>query len=114
MSEKRDEAKSTLATVKSAILTGCAVGRLGIGDIADDCGLTIRTLQRRLAQQQTTFSDVREQLICAEAERLLEQSEYRIEEIALRVGYTDPSHFSRAFRRWTGSSPRQYRNHRKS
>jgi AraC-like DNA-binding protein len=41
--------------------------------------------------------------------RRLEQGEMQITQVALQLGYADPSHFVRAFRRWTGQTPGEFR-----
>ena len=43
------------------------------------------------------------------ATTLLEQREMQVTEVALQLGYADPSHFVRAFRRWTGQAPGEFR-----
>ncbi len=75
---------------------------------ADIAGLSPRTLQRRLADEELTY---RELLLVTRHETaidLLENTEHTITEIATLLGYSDPSHFARAFRRRAGVSPREY------
>lgn len=64
-----------------------------------------RTLKRRLAEQGTTFSDVVDDVRRREALLLLDDRRLSVDEIALRLGYSDTANFSRAFRRWTGRTP---------
>ncbi len=45
------------------------------------------------------------------ATRLLADAEIRITDIGMALGYADSAHFSRAFKRWAGVTPREYRNH---
>lgn len=73
-------------------------------------GIAVRTLQRRLRQDGLTYSELVERVRHEEACRLLQGGSRSIAEIAVRLGYSDPSHFSRAFRRWQGISPRDYRS----
>lgn len=72
-------------------------------------GVTARELQRELNQRGITFSD----LLTAAREELamhyLEESDMPLTEIALNLGYSELSAFSRAFRNWTGTSPQRYR-----
>lgn len=72
-------------------------------------GVSVRTLQRRLAENGLSF----EQLLRADrlrmAVRYLEQTNARVLDIALDLGYSDHAHFTRAFRRWTGLTPLEYR-----
>lgn len=80
-----------------------------IDGIAAQLGLTRRTLQRRLDDAGTTFSAV---LAAARRERavaLVAATAVPLTEVAFRLGYQDPAHFTRAFRRWTGLAPSAYR-----
>jgi AraC-like DNA-binding protein len=76
---------------------------------AEISGTSVRTLQRTLAQCNTTYSKVVEQARVDAASMLLERSKTKIIDVAYAVGYEDPSHFSRAFRRLKGRSPRAFR-----
>ena len=77
--------------------------------VAELCGLSKRTLARRLQQSGTSLSAEIAALRRARAERLLADPELAVAEVGARVGYPDPAVFSRAFRRWTGISPGAYR-----
>ena len=70
--------------------------------------ISVRTLQRRLHRHGLTYSALVERVRHEEACRLLQEHGKSIAEIAVRLGYSDPSHFSRAFRRWEGVSPRAH------
>lgn len=75
-------------------------------------GMSLRNLQRRLQQEGTTY---RETLNCTRQEiarTYLEERRASVTEIAFRLGFSDSNSFSRAFRRWTGLSPRAYAHHR--
>ncbi|SFL41558.1 AraC-type DNA-binding protein [Methylobacterium pseudosasicola] len=74
--------------------------------LCDRLGLTRRTLQRRLEAQGTSFAKIRGQVLITRAEALLRTPGLPIGEIAYQLGYSDPAHFSRAFRQATGQSPR--------
>lgn len=80
--------------------------------IAAKLGMTRRTMQRRLDEQGTTFSVLLDGMLKDRATFLVASGMHPITEIALRLGYADPAHFSRAFKRWTGVSPRAYRHRR--
>jgi AraC-like DNA-binding protein len=71
-------------------------------------GLSVRTLQRRLASSGRTWTDVVDSVRRDEAVRLL-ASPAPIVEIAARLGYREQTSFTRAFRRWTGSTPANWR-----
>jgi len=70
---------------------------------------SVRTLQRRLSDLGLTYSDLVARARFDAAAKLLADSNAPIIEIALATGYSDPSHFARAFRRLAGVTPRQYR-----
>ena len=72
-------------------------------------GVSVRTLQRRLHRHGLTYSVLVERVRHEEACRFLRANGRSIAEIAVRLCYSDPSHFSRAFRRWEGVCPRSYR-----
>lgn len=76
---------------------------------AKDLGLSARTLQRKLAATSVSFRQIRDAAARSVAEQLLRDPERTVEEIAERVGYTSRSAFERAFTRWTGVTPAQWR-----
>lgn len=90
---------------RQAVMTDC----FSSSEISAALGLQERTLQRRLKQLGTTF---REQLDAARkdvSEELLEGTSLPVGEIATAVGYSDSSTFIRAFRRWSGTNPSEWR-----
>jgi AraC-like DNA-binding protein len=68
-----------------------------------------RTLRRRLADEGTSFMQLREEACRGLACQLLEGTRMPANEIAAQIGYSNPSAFTRAFRRWTGIGPAQWR-----
>jgi AraC-like DNA-binding protein len=84
--------------------------RLGIDLAASLCSISKRSLQRRLAECGTTYSDALARARFDVASSLLADPEKRVIDIASRLGYGDSSNFSRAFRRYAGVSPRKYRS----
>lgn len=72
-------------------------------------GLSVRTLQRRLEQCGIDFDALRDETRRSEALQLIASGRYSATEIAYMVGYSDPAHFTRAFKRWTGSPPSRFR-----
>ncbi|SHH04567.1 transcriptional regulator, AraC family [Hydrocarboniphaga daqingensis] len=76
--------------------------------------LSTRTLKRRLAEQNTSFGDLLDEVRKRDSLQWLVESERSIDDIAQRVGYADPSNFRRAFQRWTGLSPSAYRERQRS
>lgn len=80
--------------------------------VAEALHLSPRTLRRRLAELGTSFQMILEQLRRGRAVELLLHSTLSVEQISSELGYLDPSNFGRAFRRWMGQSPREYRTTR--
>ncbi len=80
-----------------------------IETMAEITGLSVRSLQRRLALCGLTHVQIVDKTRYRAAARLLEDPGNRITDIGLDLGYADSAHFSRAFRRWAGVSPREYR-----
>jgi len=62
-----------------------------------------------MARKGVTFGELLDQIRQQRAMRLIEDDGIRFAEIAQDVGYSDSAHFNRAFHRWTGISPSQYR-----
>tara|TARA_R110000850_G_scaffold49695_7_gene122444 strand:- start:17624 stop:18634 length:1011 start_codon:yes stop_codon:yes gene_type:complete len=77
--------------------------------IAREIGLSERTLYRRLADEGLTFRDVLGQAQSALAQELLRDGDASIAEIAFLTGFSEQSTFSRAFKRWVGQAPAQFR-----
>ncbi|HCM05729.1 MAG TPA: hypothetical protein DIC30_06930 [Oceanospirillales bacterium] len=68
-----------------------------------------RTMNRQLAQLNTSYQHTLDEARREKAIELLDNTNFSIEEISINLGYNDPSNFGRAFRRWLGQSPRAYR-----
>ncbi len=84
-------------------------GQAGLEYVALIMGLSGRTLERRLRHEGLSFRSVMDEARLQYARELLASPDARLSEIALLLGYSEQSAFSRAFRRWTGSSPARYR-----
>ncbi len=76
--------------------------------IAQKLGVSLRTLSRALAEEGTSYRDILEEVREILARSYLRDSTSTIGEIALRLGFSDTSAFSRAFRRWTDQAPTEY------
>ena len=69
-------------------------------------------LQQKLATLDTSFQDLLNQIRQSLAMDYMEQSRVSITEMSFLLGFSDTSSFTRAFRRWTGKSPRDFRRER--
>ncbi len=83
-----------------------------IETVAEIAGVSVRSLQRRLSENGSSYSRVVDQARYQAASRLLRESDTRITDIAIDLGYTDSAHFTRAFKRWAGITPSEYRRQR--
>lgn len=77
--------------------------------VARELRIARRTLQRRLAAAETSYTDLVNEARLELAARLLRNRDRSIASIAFSAGFANHSGFSRAFHRWTGMTPRQYR-----
>jgi AraC-like DNA-binding protein len=99
--------------VRRHIIADLASGLLTKQGVADKMHMSPRNLQLKLAANDTTFQDTLDNTRQNLAAGYIEQSHLAITEIAYLLGFSDASNFTRAFRRWHGVSPRQYRVQRK-
>ena len=102
------DAGGWLAGVRESVALGVCDGPPSIAATAARLGLSVRTLQRRLGTHAVVYKrlvdDVRREL----ALRYLADGKNDLTEIAFLVGYSELSAFDRAFRRWTGSTPKAH------
>ncbi|MEI6412421.1 MAG: AraC family transcriptional regulator [Bacteroidota bacterium] len=75
--------------------------------IADKMNLSTRSLQRKLQADSTSFQQVLDSVKQELAMNMLQDKNLTVNEIAYRLGYAEPSVFRRAFKKWTGFSPRK-------
>jgi AraC-like DNA-binding protein len=85
-------------------------GRTDIAFVAEIAGISTRTLQRRLMLSGSSYSQIVQEARFALARSRLDDPGMKIIDVAMMVGYESPQHFTRAFRRFTGITPSQYRS----
>lgn len=76
---------------------------------ANQLFMTSRTLMRRLKEEGTTFQKVKDLVRRDRAIYYLTQKNIAVTEVAERIGYSDPTVFARAFKSWTGKTPRDFK-----
>jgi AraC-like DNA-binding protein len=96
------------ASLRELIRLGLLGGRPDRGWVAARLGTSVRTMQRRLRQHDVSFAHVVRETILGEAIEMLRKS-LSITEVAMQLGYSDPAHFTRAFRRQFGMTPGEWR-----
>jgi AraC-like DNA-binding protein len=98
-----------VAQVRAAIAQSLSGGVPRVAGIARDLGLSARSLHRRLEDHGTSFQALTEDTRRDLARGLLRQDAHALAEIAFLTGFSDQSAFTRAFRRWTGTTPGTWR-----
>lgn len=106
---KDDPADPLLLRLKQSILQHLPEGEVTIDKMAGKLNVSRRTLQRRLADRETNFLHILQEVRAGVALRYLSDSRLSITEIAFLLGYADQGSFSSAFKSWQGVSPREYR-----
>ena len=77
--------------------------------IAEQPGLSLRTLHRRLAAEGQSYQEILSNLRRSVAIEFLENTRLQIDQVAERIGFSDAVSFRKAFKKWTGCSPSDYR-----
>lgn len=95
--------------VRAAIRDQLGRGDLSLRAIARRLATSTRSLQRHLELEGIAYHDLMETTRSAEAQAHLRDHRLSVSEVAARVGFVQPSSFTRAFLRWTGQTPRAYR-----
>jgi AraC-like DNA-binding protein len=98
-----------LDRVRTAIAESLRGGDVGIGDTARRAGLSVRSLQRALAAEGYTHTQVLDEVRHVLAVAYLSSTIPSLSEVAYMLGFSEPSAFHRAFRRWTGKTPLESR-----
>lgn len=92
------------------ILSRMSEDEITLASAAHFFGVSERTLQRRLAELDTTLNELRDGMRRRLAEKLMAETALSATEVSYRLGYSAPSVFTRSFHRWFGTTPREYRS----
>ena len=98
-----------VAETKTAIAQALSEGTPRMADIAKSLGLSARSFHRRLAEFGVSFQTLTEDTRRDLAEGLLRDDQYSLAEVAFLTGFSEQSSFTRAFKRWLGTTPATYR-----
>jgi len=96
--------------VRRALARRIAGGDSRIGSVARELATSARTLQRRLAEQGSSYQSLVKLARCEAAEQYLSDRSLSIAEISYLLGYSEPSALHRAFKRWKGTTPQAFRD----
>ena len=97
------------AKVEARLEAALESGDVGIERIARELGCSRQTLYRRLKAEGTTYERLLDGLRRRLALRFIREQGLSVKDSAYRLGFSDPAAFSRAFKRWTGTSPSDMR-----
>lgn len=95
--------------VRSALIELMPLGITTLDGVAHSLAMPPRTLQYKLNQQGTTLQELRDKIREDLARQYLQYSRQPFTQIAYSLGFSDPAHFNRAFKRWSGETPTAFR-----
>lgn len=107
--EELEKSKTTRGRVEHLLMPILHKGEAGIDAIAGKMAMSRQTLYRNLKAEGTTFERLLDDLRRRLALDYLQSRKVSVNQTAYLVGFSDPAAFSRAFKRWTGLSPRAAR-----
>ena len=95
--------------VRHKIIEQLASGKVSQESVAEALVTSLRNLQRNLKKEGASYKELLEDVRRELAAHYMEQSDMSINEITFLLGFSEPANFSRAFKRWTGVSPSEFR-----
>ncbi len=95
--------------VETYLLNNLIHGELDQGKVASSLAMSTRLLQRRLKKEGTVYSQLFDDCRKKLAIQIIHDHALPMSEVAFMLGFSDQGNFSRAFKRWTGATPYQYR-----
>jgi len=104
-----EQADDSVRCKVTDLLLGAPHGMPGMDTVADSLHMSSRTLRRLLQAEDCTFQDICDELRHDLSKKYLRSSHLNLDEIAHLVGFTESTNFRRAFKRWQGVPPAQYR-----
>ncbi|WP_226876697.1 AraC family transcriptional regulator [Microbulbifer hainanensis] len=103
--------KSDLANlVRCRIYERLSLGAPTQSEVAEDLGMSLRNMQRKLSDKGTSYKEILENTRKKLALEYIEQPHLSLGEIGYLVGFASVANFNRAFKRWTGSTPGEFRS----
>jgi len=95
--------------VRSKLIEHLPGGHFSEAEIASSLNVSQRSLQRKLREQEMSFTQLLENTRRELAIQYARDPQHSFNEVAFLLGFTEPANFSRAFKRWHGKSPSQFR-----
>jgi AraC-like DNA-binding protein len=106
----RFDGASLAEKVRAELIARLPAGEPPRGEVAAALHLSEKTLQRRLRDEATSYQQVLDEVRRELAQQYLREGPVSVCEITFRLGFSDQSSFTRAFRRWTGLTPGEFRS----
>lgn len=104
------EPTSLRARVHEYLVRNSYLGIVSLEETAANFNLSVRTLQRRLKEEEASFEILVDEVRKSLATNYLKSGTYPVKEISWMLGYHDLGNFTRSFKRWTGMTPSAYQN----
>ena len=106
---RAEQAVSTADRVRGLLHAHAQRAQPTMEQVADDLGMSSRTLRRHLHAELVKFDDLVDEALAERAKHMLSNPDCSVQEVAYEMGFQTPSAFSRAFKRWTGAAPSTFR-----
>ena len=97
--------ESTVLQVKAALIELMPSGQVSEEVVASNLNMSMRTLQRKLSDEQTSFSTLYKSIRQEMANAYIQDSQMSMTEISYLLGFSEQANFTRAYKRWYGTSP---------
>jgi AraC-like DNA-binding protein len=82
--------------------------------VGERLDMSVRTLRRRLSEENTSFQEILDEVRFGLATEYLVETRLPLQEISILLGYSDPGNFTHSFKRWSGKAPSGFRVERQS
>lgn len=96
--------------VRELLIALLPSGKSKQSTVANRMHRSLSTLQRQLQNEGTSYQEIRDDTRSALAQEYVRDDDLTLSQIAYMLGFSDQSNFSRAFKRWTGVTPREFRH----
>ena len=106
---KLPQSESFIDSVRREISIELRGGNLGVEAIAKRLGFVSRTLQRKLKEAGTSYQELLDEMRRSLSIHYLQEQQMAVSEVAFLLGFSETSAFHRAFKRWTGTTPGEFR-----
>jgi AraC-like DNA-binding protein len=101
--------RSTATRVRAKLIELLSAGAVTQHDVANSLHMSLRTLQRKLSDENTSYKDLLVETRRELANQYLREACLSVSEVTYLLGFSEPSNFARAFKRWTGHTPSEFR-----